>query len=226
MRWRVHISHGLVAAGAGLLAAAGLMTIDSVATQARLAERLAELTRPGRGGAIRFAASTRTAALEHGLVGRIVVPRIGLDAMVVEGAGARALGRGVGHIPATAFPGEPGNAGLAGHRDTFFRRLGRIRTGDLVRLETPDGEFSYWVDSILVVDPDRVDLLEPTRDPTVTLVTCHPFDWVGPAPHRFVVRATSRRPLRQWASASPGPTDLRIGTPGAAGPIAAAAGPR
>jgi len=108
--------------------------------------------------------------------------------MVTEGADEEALGRGIGHVPETSFPGEPGNVGLAAHRDTYFGKLKDIARGDRVQLFTPDGTFSYEVEWTQIVDPHRVDLLEDTGSPALTLVTCYPFYWVGPAPKRFVVR--------------------------------------
>lgn len=129
----------------------------------------------------------------QGLIGRIEIGRIGLSAIVAEGVDARTLRRAVGHVAQTALPGEDGNVVLAGHRDSFFRRLGEVREGDRVTLQTPEGEFEYRVDSTEVVGADRVDLLEPESQPTLTLITCYPFNFVGPAPDRFVVRGREAR---------------------------------
>lgn len=115
---------------------------------------------------------------------------------MAEGIGARTLRRAVGHVPGSALPGQPGNVALAGHRDRAFRRLRDVRPGDTLRLVTPAGSYEYVVDSAAVVAPDRGDLLDPTPEPTLTLVTCYPFFMVGPAPQRFVVRA---RLVAPWA---------------------------
>ena len=96
---------------------------------------------------------------------------------------------GVGHVPGTAYPGEPDNAGLAGHRDTHLASLRHIARGDRIRVDTADGVFVYEVDSSFVVRPDRGDLLRPTGQAMLTLVTCYPFHWIGPAPKRFIVQA-------------------------------------
>jgi sortase A len=112
---------------------------------------------------------------------------------VVEGTTSRSLRRGVGHLEPSAFPGEHGNVDLAGHRDTYFRELEGIAPGDRVLLTTPDGRFEYRVEWVRVVTPDRTDLLAPTGSRQLTLVTCYPFDWIGPAPKRFVVRARAVR---------------------------------
>jgi sortase A len=122
-------------------------------------------------------------------LGQIEIPRLGIRAVVVEGTDARTLELAVGHIASTASPGNPGNCGLAGHRDTFFSGLGGAREGDLVRFSTPQRTYTYEVEWCRVVDPDRVDTLDPTPTPSLTLVTCYPFAFVGRAPQRFVVRA-------------------------------------
>src|SRR5262249_27514337 len=94
---------------------------------------------------------------------------------------------GVGHLAGSAFPGEPGNAVLAAHRDTYFRALRGVRAGDAVVVTTPDGVFHFRVDSTRVVAPERTDLISETQEARLTLVTCYPFEWIGPAPNRFVV---------------------------------------
>lgn len=123
------------------------------------------------------------------LVGRIEIPRLGLSAIVREGVDDRTLSRAVGHVPETALPGGAGNIALAGHRDTFFRPLRQIRTGDRIRISTPDGDFSYVVRDTRVVAPTEMSVLDPTPEPTLTLITCYPFNYVGAAPNRFIVRA-------------------------------------
>jgi len=164
--------------------------IDGGLSQTWLARRLGSLGDKSRDEELlRVAAATRHEAASSGLIGRMDVPRLNLSVYVLEGIGGTALRRGVGHVPGTPFPGERGNVGLAGHRDTYFRKLHRIAPGDTVRLTTPDGAFTYEVDSILIVSPSRGDLLRPDRRVGLTLVTCYPFHYVGPAPDRFVVLA-------------------------------------
>jgi sortase A len=137
-------------------------------------------------------------------LGRISIPRVGVATVVVEGDDDLTLSFAAGHIPGTALPGEPGNAGLAGHRDGVFRGLARIRRGDLVSLTTPAGTFRYTVESLRVVEPEDTAVLHPTRRPTLTLVTCYPFHYIGPAPKRFVVRAVLVGPAAE-SSAEPVP---------------------
>jgi sortase A len=124
-----------------------------------------------------------------GVLGRLDIPRVGVSVMVVEGVQAGDLKRAAGHIPGTALPGEPGNVGIAGHRDTFFRPLRSIQRNDTITLSTLQGAYRYRVVSTKVVRPEDVQVLYPAGHDTLTLVTCFPFDYVGSAPKRFVVSA-------------------------------------
>jgi len=119
------------------------------------------------------------------------VPRLGLSWAVAEGVAAGTLRRAPGWIPGTARPGTPGNVGIAGHRDRHFRRLEEIAVGDELVLATPAGPRRYRVDWTRVVSPQDTGVLAPTGADAVTLVTCYPFRWLGPAPDRYVVRATA-----------------------------------
>jgi sortase A len=124
------------------------------------------------------------------VLGRIDVPRLGLSVAVFQGTGPRILRLGAGHIESTPLPGKPGNSGIAGHRDTFFRGLKDIQKNDDVQLQTPTGLLHYKVDWVRVVGPNDTTVLDSsTPDSTLTLVTCYPFYFVGPAPRRFVVHA-------------------------------------
>ena len=122
-------------------------------------------------------------------LGRIEISRIGLAAMIMEGIDNRTLRHAVGHFPRTALPGQQGNVAIAGHRDTFFRALRHIRTDDEIMLTTLRGSYRYRVVATKVVEPEDIEVLDGSDDAILTLVTCYPFDFVGPAPQRFVVRA-------------------------------------
>ena len=126
---------------------------------------------------------------QAGLIGRLEIERLGLAAIVIEGTDASTLRHAVGHIPGTALPGSSGNTGLAGNRDTYFRPLENTKENDLIRLTTTRGMFRYRVVSMKVVKPDDVTVLDPIGRETLTLVTCHPFTFVGAAPMRFIVQA-------------------------------------
>lgn len=183
-------------AAAGYLAWGGL---DALLDRARRVAELIALTSARTEAAPALAASAdpeivpppppRPRPAPGELVGRIEIPAVGVSAFVAAGTSSRTMRRGVGHIDGTALPGEPGNVGLAGHRDTFLRGLRRLKKADRIVLVTPDGSFDYVVESLLTVDPGQVDVLDPSPYPTLTLVTCYPFDYVGAAPMRFVVRA-------------------------------------
>lgn len=118
------------------------------------------------------------------------IPKIALEVPVFEGIDEVTLNRGVGRIPGTARPGEGGNLGLAGHRDGFFRGLKDVAQGDVLELRTPEGTRTYVVDRIAVVDPKDVSVLDDRGAPTLTLVTCYPFYYVGHAPQRWVVQGS------------------------------------
>jgi sortase A len=139
------------------------------------------------------------------VIGRLSVPRLRFSAMVREGVDPRTLRVAVGHIPLTALPGQAGNVGLAGHRDTFFRGLKDLRLRDEIRFSTPRGNFKYQVESLTVVDPDNVAVLAPTRENVLTMVTCYPFSYIGSAPKRFVVRAKQVSPEAAVASSAKPP---------------------
>lgn len=182
-RLRRRVEQGLWIIGAICLASCAYTIVEAGAYQTWQGLRLRGLF----GGT---ASRVRGEAEATGLIGRIAIDRIGLSAIVTEGVGASVLRRAVGHLPGTPFPGEPGNAVMAGHRDTFFRGLRHVRRGDTIHLAIPDGEFDNVVESTTVVTPDRVDLLRATPSPTLTLITCYPFRYIGRAPKRFVVRAS------------------------------------
>jgi sortase A len=123
------------------------------------------------------------------LVGRIEIPRVSLDVMAIEGVRDYLLDKGAGHFHETYFPGLGGNSVFAGHRDTFFRPLREVVEGDTVHVTMPWGRYTYAVNSILVVEPEDVWVLDQRGVEVLTLITCYPFDWLGPAPQRVVITA-------------------------------------
>ncbi len=120
----------------------------------------------------------------------LAIDKLNLRVPVFDGTDDLVLNRGVGWIEGTAKPGDAGNIGLAGHRDGFFRGLKDIASGDAITLTTPHEQITYLVDEIQIVTPDRVDVLQPRGAPSLTLVTCYPFYFIGSAPQRFIVHAT------------------------------------
>jgi len=109
--------------------------------------------------------------------------------MVVNGDDEATLQVAAGHLPDTPLPWELGNSAVAGHRDSFFRPLSKIKLHDTMTLKTPHGEFHYAVSSVRVVEPNDLSVLAQNGRSSLTLVTCYPFSYVGRAPKRFVVRA-------------------------------------
>lgn len=126
---------------------------------------------------------------EGGVIGEIDVPRLGIQTMVVEGDSNKILRRAVGHMPETPLPWESGNVALAGHRDSFFRPLRNVRSGDAITLKTVNGDFQYEVESTEVVPANDMHVLDASSGRTLTLITCFPFYYIGSAPNRFIVRA-------------------------------------
>jgi len=120
---------------------------------------------------------------------RLEIPSIDLSTLVVDGVDAVTLRRAVGRVPSSARPGDAGNVALAGHRDTDFRGLQHIHRGDRLSLRTGDGKFIYEVEWIGIVRPSHTEVLADAGYPTLTLVTCYPFQYIGRAPFRYVVRA-------------------------------------
>jgi sortase A len=195
-RFLTWAQYALFAGAALALGYCGFVFVDAWVFQARASREFEARLHDGR--TARSAASTTGSPASpetpapigpDGLIGRIEIPHLGLSAIVAEGTDRTTLRRAVGHIPGTAIPGQAGNAGLTGHRDTFFRPLKDIRQDDIITLTTLAGEYRYRVMSTRVVAPTEVSVLDPTADEILTLVTCHPFYFVGAAPNRFIVRA-------------------------------------
>jgi sortase A len=183
LRWsrNVFLIIGLLA-----LSYVGFALLDArlyQAEQARRFERALKETNLAR------AESPAIAVSEGSTLGRIEISSVGLTAMILEGTDEGTLRLAVGHIPGTLLPGQRGNVALAGHRDTFFRGLRKILVNDEITLTTLSGSYRYRVDSTKVVKPEETEVLEDDGDDILTLVTCYPFNFVGSAPMRFIVRA-------------------------------------
>ena len=123
----------------------------------------------------------------HDLLTRVSIPKISLDAIVIEGVSRKQLSVGPGHMKDTAFPGAAGNAVITGHRDTFFRHIYELQKGDDILVRRDGQLFKYQVTGKKIVKPDDVSVLKQTTDPQLTLITCYPTYYIGPAPERLVV---------------------------------------
>lgn len=133
----------------------------------------------------------RPAALSAGApVGTIAIPEAGVDAVILHGVEPATLRRGVGHFPESPLPGGGGNFALAGHRDTFFRGLRHARVGQRIAISLPESRHCYRIEKTAVVEPTAVEVVADQGRELLTLVTCFPFQHVGPAPRRFVVQGS------------------------------------
>jgi sortase A len=179
LRW---MQQGLFAVATAILGYCALVAVDARVFQRRESQSLQRML----DGA---AAPLSQAVSPRGLIGRLEIPRLGLSVILMEGDDAKTLRRAVGHIPGTPLPGQPGNAALSGHRDTFFRPLRNIREDDIISVTTVQGVFRYRVVVTRVVSPESVAVLNAGDGESLTLVTCYPFYFVGAAPDRFIVRA-------------------------------------
>jgi sortase A len=117
------------------------------------------------------------------------IPKLRIVAPVLNGTDDITLNGGVGRIAGTALPGQPGNIGIAGHRDSFFRALKDIARGDRIELDTAGQIYVYVVDKAYITKPQDVNVLRAGPTPAITLVTCYPFYYAGSAPQRYVVQA-------------------------------------
>jgi sortase A len=144
-------------------------------------------TLPGDTGTASVVGHPAVAAGEW--VARLEAPSVHLSATVLEGTDDATLGKAAGHIEDTAFPGDPGNVGIAGHRDTTFRAVRNLHVGDPLVVTTRDYTYRYRISRTHIVNPEDVYVLDPTAHPTMTLVTCYPFEFIGHAPRRFIIHA-------------------------------------
>ncbi len=118
---------------------------------------------------------------------KVSIPKINLDAIVVEGTSRKQLLLGPGHMANTAAPGEAGNAVITAHRDTFFRHIYELSKGDDIQIRRNGKLYTYEVTGKKVVDPEDLSVIKQTKDKRLTLITCYPTYYVGPAPERLVV---------------------------------------
>ena len=129
----------------------------------------------------------KTQLSANDLLTRVSIPKINVDAIIVEGVSRRQLTIGPGHMKQTAMPGQPGNAVITGHRDTFFRHIYELQKGDEILVRRNGEVFKYQVTGKKIVDPEDVSVLKQTADAQLTLITCYPTYYIGPAPKRLVV---------------------------------------
>jgi sortase A len=180
--WKSYVSPGLMLLGAILLFYVGSQYYDMHREQQRLQAEWA---------AQQKAVSAETTSVESkpvddGLI-RLAIPKIDLSAIVVDGTTRKQLKNGPGRIVGTPLPGEAGNSVISAHRDTFFRHIYELKAGDEIDVQRNGKSLKFEVTGKKIVDPDDLSVLKQTADPQLTLITCYPTYYIGPAPQRLVV---------------------------------------
>jgi LPXTG-site transpeptidase (sortase) family protein len=188
LKW---IERGLLAVGTALAIWCAIVLVEARHTNAIPIPppRTPAVVTPPRGETPEKAARSRPIVEAGAWVARLEAPTVHLSATVLEGTADATLDRGAGHIEDTPFPGEPGNVGIAGHRDTIFRPVRSLRIGDPLVLTDTDHVYRFRITKTSIVNPEDVYVLDPAGHPTLTLVTCYPFEFIGHAPRRFIVHA-------------------------------------
>lgn len=182
---RQWISLILIVLGCGLLGYVGGQYWYMMYAQRRLeaAWQAQSAKTPGENGSSAIA----TAAGSGQSLTRLLIPKINLEAIVVEGTDHRQLIAGPGHLTETATPGDAGNAVITAHRDTFFRHIYELEKGDEINVQRDGRVYRYEVTGKKVVQPTDLSVIRPTPDAQLTLITCYPIYYIGPAPDRLVV---------------------------------------
>lgn len=176
------VPYGLIVVGAVVLLYVGTQYGLMIHDQHKLEQEWADQNSAPAGPALNPASS----AVDDRLV-RITIPKINVDAIVVEGTSSKALLRGPGHIRSSAYPGEQGNVVISAHRDTFFRHIVELKNGDQIQLQRGGITYTYEVTGKKITDPNDVSVIQQTQEPRLTLITCYPTYYIGPAPERLVV---------------------------------------
>ena len=184
---RIRLSNCLLLAGMSALAVWTWWTVRGAVFQSRENRIFDNQARsaPERPSPMPRALSPHAGAL----VGRLVIPKLQMRAIVREGTDEDTLDVALGHVPGTALPGQTGNIGIAGHRDTLFRCLRNISKNDRIVFQTTYGSYTYFVERTSIVKPQDVAVLASGTGSEITLITCCPFRYIGSAPDRFIVKA-------------------------------------
>jgi sortase A len=176
--FRRHIPTLLIATGAALLGYVAAQYGSMYATQRKLAREFHDQQQ-----------AAAPVQVDYDPLIRITAPKIHLDAIVLEGSGYSALQLGPAHMEHTALPGEHGNVVISGHRDTFFRNVHKLVAGDTLTIQRQRSRYTYEVVNKKVVASGDMSVVQPTDDDRLTLITCYPNYYVGPAPERLIVIA-------------------------------------
>jgi sortase A len=211
VRRRTAAGIALVVAGAGLVAWAGNAYARGWLAQDRARSEWEQ--RVARSaverGRLLASGTARGESVEGAPVARLVIPKIALDDIVLEGVTPAALNGGPGHLPGSALPGDEGNSVISAHRDRHFKRLGELAIGDTISTQTLTDSVSWRIVSRRVVNREAPAIRRESGQ-VLTLTTCWPIGYLGGAPDRLILRAvplTSRA-----ASANPHANQLAIAT--------------
>ena len=180
------LSVTFMAGGVAMSAYAGFQIYSSKVEQGRsylLAAQ--EIWKEKIPGSIRQSAAIPTGDF----LGTIYIPAISKTVNIFQGTNAKELSRGAGHYLGSVLPGVKDNSVIAGHRDTVFSSLGKVKLGAKIVITTEDGVFTYRVNRIRIVDASDRTVIVPTELATLTLSTCYPFNFIGAAPKRYIVVA-------------------------------------
>ncbi len=183
------LSSVLLLAGLVLLVYVGAQYGSMYRAQQRLARQWEEQQRNPHQEGPMFPGSSAVSANPFETLTRLTIPKIGLDAIVVEGTSEHALLLGPGHMEDTAQPGEIGNAVISAHRDTFFRHIYELQPGDSILAQRGGKTYTYEVTGKEVIPPDDFGVVRQSKEARLTLLTCYPIFYVGPAPERLAVFA-------------------------------------
>jgi len=185
------VSGAFIGVGAVLLLGAGASVArGALARDAARAEWAAlEAQRAARGARLTVQRGEGWVARRGAPVARLVIPRLTLDEIVVEGVGDAELRAGPGHMTGSAVPGDAGNSVISAHRDRHFRSLGRLVVGDTIVTESDRGRVTWTVSDVRVVGAEA-PALRATTTPRLTLTTCWPIRYFGPAPERLILTAS------------------------------------
>src|SRR5712671_1904955 len=186
LHWKKYLPTALMLVGLFLLGYVGTQYYAMYAAQKRLAKAWQQQNST-------LHTSETAAVVDDGLI-RVEIPKINLDAMVVEGSSRRQLKIAPGHITTTPIPGEAGNSVITAHRDTFFRHIYELKKGDEIVVRRGGKSFQYLVEKKFIVKPSETWVVRPSSDARLTLLTCYPTYYVGPAPERLVVTAKLATP--------------------------------
>jgi sortase A len=202
MNWQRKLGVSLVVSGAVLLGVYLVPTVYGTAmSHLAIAQFRAQSSANSLWDSARIRAYKRTLAISFAPPEAILrVRRLGIEVPVLEGTSDAILNRGVGHIPGTALPGQPGNLAITGHRDGFFRPLKDVVAGDIIEVQRSGDSAQasgmaaqtdrYVVRNTKIVFPSDTSVLNQTDGSTLTLLTCYPFYFIGAAPQRYIVQAS------------------------------------